>query len=52
MNHLAVPGLGRVAPCGDIGLLLSAARPVQCVWSWRIRRGRETIIQLPNQITW
>ncbi len=36
----AVPGLGRGARCGDAGLLLPAARPVQCVWSWRTRQDR------------
>ena len=48
--HLAVPSLGCSACGGDFGLLLPAARPVRGVWSWRTRRDREAILQLPKQI--
>ncbi len=45
--HPAVPGLGCGACGGDVGLLLPAARPVQCVWSWRIWRDQAAILHLP-----
>ena len=35
--HLALTGLGCSAGGGNFGLLLPAARPMQCVWSWHIR---------------
>ena len=50
-SRRAIPSLGSSARGGDTGLLLSATRPMQCVRPWRIHRGREAIIQLPNQIT-
>ncbi len=37
--------MGGGAGCGDTGLLLPAARCLQCVWSWRTRRRRVSIFQ-------